>query len=110
MRSADEERDLVVAFLQKRAAGLKHTGTGSRHRAETVKVLSLDIAAGKHRPEYVPPRHDSCCCNWGAAVKGEYPEFGCYACPVHKAGLGEQPHELCKRHKREVQNEQSLIQ
>lgn len=50
-----------------------------------------------------------CCCTWGAAVgrrwgvkSDEWPEFGCYRCPVHQAGLGEQPDELCKRHRREV--------
>lgn len=39
-----------------------------------------------------------CCCNYGAAVSGEYPEFGCAKCPVHKASLGET--HLCKRHKK----------
>lgn len=44
----------------------------------------------------------NCCCHYGIAVAGEYPEFGCARCPVHQAGLGEQPHELCKRHAREA--------
>lgn len=41
-----------------------------------------------------------CCCNYGCAVADEWPEFECYACPIHKAGLAS-PNELCKRHKRE---------
>lgn len=44
---------------------------------------------------------DTCCCHMGAAVKGEWPEFECFKCPAHKSWLA-QPHELCKRHKREV--------
>lgn len=50
-----------------------------------------------------------CCCTWGAArgrrygVKSqEWPEFGCFQCPVHQGGMGEQPDELCKRHRREA--------
>jgi hypothetical protein len=42
----------------------------------------------------------NCCCSYGAAVSGEWPEFGCFACPIHKAGLA-QVDELCKRHTRE---------
>jgi hypothetical protein len=52
---------------------------------------------------------NECCCNWGAAVgkrhgiaSQEWPEFGCAQCPVHQAGAGEQPDELCKRHRREA--------
>lgn len=41
-----------------------------------------------------------CCCKFGAAVSGEYPEFGCALCPIHKAGLGET--ERCGRHAREA--------
>lgn len=44
----------------------------------------------------------NCCCHYGIAVAGEYPEFGCAKCERHQAGLGEQPHELCKRHAREA--------
>lgn len=42
-----------------------------------------------------------CCCNYGAAVSGEYPEFGCAKCPIHKASLGET--EVCKRHAKETE-------
>lgn len=42
----------------------------------------------------------NCCCNYGAAVSGEWPEFGCYYCPRHQHSYGEQPHELCKRHRK----------
>lgn len=38
----------------------------------------------------------NCCCNWGNAVSGEWPEFGCADCPIHQGGLGEA--ERCKRH------------
>ena len=41
----------------------------------------------------------NCCCHWGAAVKGEYPEFDCRLCEVHQNGLGSSDH-LCKRHLR----------
>jgi hypothetical protein len=58
-----------------------------------------------------------CCCNWGAAVgkrhgiaSGEWPEFGCAQCPVHQAGMGEQPDELCKRHKREDAARAALLE
>lgn len=46
-------------------------------------------------------RPQTCCCNFGAAVHGEYPEFGCAKCPVHQAALGET--ELCRRHQKEKQ-------
>ena len=42
----------------------------------------------------IPPQ---CCCSWGAAIKGEWPEFECGACPVHKQGLGPVK-ERCRRH------------
>lgn len=38
-----------------------------------------------------------CCCDYGAAVSGEWPEFECDACPIHDQGLG-QSGRLCKRH------------
>ena len=48
----------------------------------------------------------NCCCSWGAALagnNGEFPEFDCIDCPIHKGGLG--PHEdRCKRHRREHAN------
>jgi hypothetical protein len=46
------------------------------------------------------PKRLNCCCSWGCAVSDEWPEFECYACPIHKAGLA-QVDELCKRHTRE---------
>lgn len=42
-----------------------------------------------------------CCCGWGAAVSGEYPEFGCARCPIHQGDAGEI--ELCRRHARSDQ-------
>jgi hypothetical protein len=39
----------------------------------------------------------TCCCHAGAAVSGETPEFGCYACPRHR-GDNAAPMELCRRH------------
>lgn len=47
-----------------------------------------------------------CCCNWGAARKGEWPEFECSACPVHdfdgtvdeycSAHTSQGPHAQCR--------------
>lgn len=39
----------------------------------------------------------NCCCRWGAAVSGEWPEFECAKCPVHQGEFA-LSHELCKRH------------
>lgn len=41
-----------------------------------------------------------CCCRWGAAVSGEWPEFECFECPIHGGELSIES-ELCKRHKYE---------
>lgn len=43
-----------------------------------------------------------CCCQYGASVRGEYPEFGCPDCPRHGGGMGEGPDDRCKRHKRQA--------
>ena len=42
-----------------------------------------------------------CCCAWGCAIKGEWPEFECYDCPVHKNAFG-MADRRCKRHARKV--------
>ena len=44
-----------------------------------------------------------CCCRYGAAVSGEFPEMPCHKCPKPEHG-GElaEPGELCKRHKGEA--------
>lgn len=43
-----------------------------------------------------------CCCKLGMSIKGEWPEFECFKCPVHKNAFEmAQPNELCRRHKRE---------
>lgn len=42
----------------------------------------------------------NCCCNYGCAVAGEWPEFGCFACPIHRGELASLE-ELCKRHKKQ---------
>ena len=44
----------------------------------------------------------NCCCRWGAAVSGEYPEFGCAKCDIHQGGLGETETELCRRHRHQI--------
>lgn len=50
------------------------------------------------------PSQEQCCCRYGAAVAGEYPEFPCWRCARHGGsdGLG-MPHEMCKRHRKEDQ-------
>lgn len=42
----------------------------------------------------------NCCCQYGAAVSGEFPEMPCYMCPQHGGELS-MPDEACKRHTRE---------
>lgn len=49
----------------------------------------------------------NCCCNWGAAIKGEYPEFGCRDCQIHRGDLGEP--ERCKRHQAQWQADHDLV-
>lgn len=41
-----------------------------------------------------------CCCSFGSAVSGEWPEFECFKCPKHHGGFA-QADEMCKRHKKE---------
>jgi len=60
-------------------------------------VMNQLIQAGWTPPK---PTVKNCCCNYGAAVAGEWPEFGCYLCEVHRHGMGEQPNEMCKRHRK----------
>lgn len=46
---------------------------------------------------------DPCCCNYGAAVSGELPEFICFYCPKSEhslSGMAERD-ETCKRHERQ---------
>lgn len=42
----------------------------------------------------------TCCCNWGAAVRGEWPEFECGDCPVHGGAFGVD--HLCRGHRAEI--------
>lgn len=42
----------------------------------------------------------SCCCNYGGAVRGEWPEFECFCCQRHGGELAT-PTQMCKRHKKE---------
>jgi hypothetical protein len=45
-----------------------------------------------------PPRKGSvCCCYYGAAVSGEWPEFECIDCPVHQNAFG-MADRKCRRH------------
>jgi hypothetical protein len=49
---------------------------------------------------------DQCCCSWGAAVGGlrggEWPEFECVDCPVHRNAL-QTADRRCRRHRRQLQ-------
>lgn len=38
----------------------------------------------------------NCCCAWGAAVAGEWPEFDRICCPIHRGR-----YKMCKRHAKE---------
>ncbi len=42
-----------------------------------------------------------CCCNWGCAVKDEWPEFECAKCPIHRQAFGFVA-DMCKRHRQEA--------
>lgn len=48
----------------------------------------------------------NCCCQWGAAVKGEWPEFERPCCPIHGLQFMSTPDDpMCKRHQKEAQDE-----
>ena len=44
-----------------------------------------------------------CCCRYGAAVSGEWPEFECGGCPRHGGGLFDTD-GFCKRHMKGLDN------
>jgi hypothetical protein len=44
----------------------------------------------------------NCCCNYGLGVAGEWPEFECMQCPVHKGEGLMGDDRLCRRHKKGV--------
>lgn len=50
-------------------------------------------------PVAIPLGPPKCCCHMGAAVSGEYPEFECEDCSVHRQGFGPTGYR-CKRHKK----------
>lgn len=52
-------------------------------------------------------KHEPCCCNYGAAVSGEWPEFECHKCPKH-GGAMSKPDELCRRHAKEAARADNL--
>lgn len=56
-----------------------------------------EVTSEKKRP---------CCCNYGSAVSGEWPEFECFRCPEHGGTIG-RPTERCKRHTRKSDNQPS---
>jgi len=103
----------VVAMAALRMA----SGATDEEWAEVMKRITnrrvprtADEVVTDVRTALAEVRSTECCCTWGAAVgkrhgvpSEEWPEFGCYQCPVHRAGMGEQPDELCKRHRDEAQ-------
>jgi hypothetical protein len=50
----------------------------------------------------------NCCCDYGAAVSGEWPEFQKPCCRVHTdpimCDIPGKPEEMCKRHRAEMDN------
>lgn len=44
------------------------------------------------------PPSTVCCCSYGAAVSGEWPEFECFRCARH-GGEFAAPDEMCRRHR-----------
>ncbi len=97
--AAHEERDdaqIAADVRWKAAESLAAERDALAAQVEAVRALDLPgflTSTANNLPQ--------CCCSWGAAVRGEYPEFGCAKCPVHQAGLGET--ETCRRHTREAQ-------
>lgn len=63
------------------------TATG-RRLAKALRAEARAAVTGKE-----------CCCRFGAAVSGEYPEFGCPDCEVHRGLLHEPPDQRCRRHR-----------
>lgn len=54
-------------------------------------------------PELSKPSAVNCCCSYGAAVSGEWPEFECDDCPKHQAAFGFTGYR-CTRHRKEADN------
>ena len=61
------------------------------NESDTLTLHGWDTDAPKSR---LP----QCCCRWGAAVRGEWPEFECSYCPKHGESNAI---PSCKRHLRE---------
>lgn len=55
--------------------------------------------AASRRPEEVGTHvGEQCCCSYGIAVSGEWPEFECFRCKRH-GGEFAAPDEMCRRHR-----------
>lgn len=93
--AADHLLELWTAGSPELPRGAVAIATWLRER--TAEPLELELPT----PPPDPPAPD-CCCSWGAAVTGEYPENGCADCPVHQGGLGET--RRCRRHRKAHQN------
>lgn len=58
----------------------------------------------KYEPIEEPEQQVQCCCRWGDAVSGEWPEWECWDCPLHGNGMDTEPQHRCRRHTREVKD------
>lgn len=47
-------------------------------------------------------RIPTCCCTFGAAIRGEWPEFQCYYCQRHTNPIMAGPDDTCRRHKQQI--------
>lgn len=91
VRTLTERRDELLGSLASKTEEL-----GLVRQAQD--ALEAEAREGADLSKY-EVQSTQCCCQYGAAVKGEHPEFECYECPRHGRTLA-LPDELCKRHKK----------
>lgn len=89
-------RDALAAKLEAvRMAAQTGTPTNPHAWADGYAEAMTHILGVLDNTDLHAPKN--CCCRWGSAVSGEYPEFGCAKCAIHQGGLGET--DLCRRHR-----------
>lgn len=109
IRAEEEEyRDDAVALLDRiRDAAARHDRGRGGCCCELCLILREHDTVDRRvsQPEMLDgqgflPVSGQCCCAWGSAVSGEFPEFPCARCPRHgEHGMGA-PDEMCRRHRK----------